>query len=464
MEEVLEGFDDPAPSAAIAEEGGLDAVLDGFDDPPSAEAGSGELDSVLEGFEDASTTEEVTESVTEEPSNWTLSGALQLSLAANIAHDTPPRGVTDHRGLSRLRTTLDLALEGEPVEGWKLKVEGYGRHDLAYAINGRGDYTGELLDSMESEVVLGEAFLRGSPVDGVDLTLGRQIVVWGSSDNLRVTDVLNPLDLREFGMVDIEDLRLPLGMARLDLYRGDWSFGAMVIPEVRFNKSPAWGSDFYPYSVPPPREVVPVDGLDNAEYALTARGIFSGWDMVLYAADLYDDTPHLFAGEARHARVNMVGAAFSAAVGNWLLKGEGAHFEGLRHTTTPGEERSRSELLLGAEYSGFRDTTLSLEVVDRHLHDYDSRLLAEGIERNEWQAALRYRGEFIHGRLVITALGLWAGDSDDDGGLARLTAEYELADALKLTAGGIFYIAGDKSPFDAIADNDRLFLELKYSF
>ncbi len=463
VEEVLEGFDEPSSTAA-ADESGLDEVLQGFDEGGADTGESGELDTVLEGFEvaPASATEVVGSA--DAASAWKLSGAMQLSLATNVDHHAPSSGTPDQHGLSRLRATVDLALEGEPVEAWKLKVEGYARHDLAYDINGRGDYTGVLLDEMETEVELGEAFLRGSPADGVDLTVGRQIVVWGTSDNLRVTDVLNPLDLREFGMVDIEDLRLPLAGARLDLYRGDWSFSLLAIPEIRFNKAPAWGSDFYPYTAPPPREAIPVDGLDNAEYALTARGIFSGWDLALYAADIYDDGPHLVAGEARHARITMVGAAFSAAVENWLLKGEAAHFEGVRHTTIPGGKRARTELLLGAEYSGFRDTTLAIEVADRHLHDYDRRLMLEGIERDEWQLALRYRRELMHSRLALTALGLWAGDSDDDGGLVRLTAEYELADALKLTAGGIFYIAGEQSPFDAIAGNDRLFLELKYSF
>ena len=66
-------------------------------------------------------------------------------------------------------------------------------------------------------------------------------MVWGKSDNLRVTDVLNPLDNREPGLVDIEDLRLPTTMTKLDLYLGDWNLSGMVVHEVRFNKAPALG-------------------------------------------------------------------------------------------------------------------------------------------------------------------------------------------------------------------------------
>ena len=35
-------------------------------------------------------------------------------------------------------------------------------------------------------------------------------------DNLRVTDVLNPMDLRVPGLTDIDDLRLPVTMIKLD--------------------------------------------------------------------------------------------------------------------------------------------------------------------------------------------------------------------------------------------------------
>ena len=64
------------------------------------------------------------------------------------------------------------------------------------------------------------ALLRLFGQHGVDHCdkLGRQIVNWGRSDTVRVLDVINPLDNREPGLVDIEDLRLPVTMARVDYF------------------------------------------------------------------------------------------------------------------------------------------------------------------------------------------------------------------------------------------------------
>jgi len=62
------------------------------------------------------------------------------------------------------------------------------------------------------------------------------VVVWGRSDTIRVTDVLNPIDNRRPGMVDIEDLRLPVAMAKLDYFVGDWRVTPIAILEQRFQK------------------------------------------------------------------------------------------------------------------------------------------------------------------------------------------------------------------------------------
>ncbi|MEA3415028.1 MAG: DUF1302 family protein [Thermodesulfobacteriota bacterium] len=201
--------------------------------------------------------------------------------------------------------------------------------------------------------------------------LGRQIVVWGKSDNIRVTDVLNPLDMREPGLTDIEDLRFPVAMSKLDYYIGDWSLTGIAIHEIRFNKSPEYGSDFYSGSQPPPHEDKPDSCCKNTEYAAAINGIFSGWDISFYWTDYYNDMPNtqLISAvpppqtEWKHARLKMFGAAFNQALGNWLLKAETVYIDGFEFFNRPGKEYSRIDVLAGIEYSGFKDTTVSIEAV-----------------------------------------------------------------------------------------------------
>ncbi len=448
------------------QEAPLEQVLGGFgSDEPDAS-----LDDLLQGFDEAPTNKPVQPvgRKTQPNERWRFSGEIDFSSAYNFAHKRPAAGETDYRGVSRLRTSLDLELEGDLTPDWRLHLALSGKYDAVYGVNGRSDYTAELLDESESEVEIGEAYLQGSLGAEFDLKLGRQILVWGKSDNLRVTDVLNPLDLREPGIVDIEDLRLPVTMAKLDYFSGDWGFTLIAIPEVRFSKLPAFGSDFYPGSGAPPSERVPADAAGHMQYALAANGIFSGWDLSFYWADIYRDQGHLVSTggspELRHARINMAGTASNIAVGNWLLKGELAYLSGLRFSGVPGIKRDRTDILLGVDYSGFDDTTLSAERVVRHLSGFNENLDAAGYSENQWQTALRYQGEFLHARLKLTGVATFYGEALDQGGFVRLSGDYELAEAQILTLGVIFYEAGDGAPFSGSGDNDRLFAGYSYSF
>jgi len=50
------------------------------------------------------------------------------------------------------------------------------------------------------------------------------------------------------------------------------------------------------------------------------------------------------------------------------------------------------------------------------------------------------------------------------GGFSRASVEYDLKDALSITGGVVMYHDGTRTPFSAIANNDRLFFEIKQSF
>jgi len=51
-----------------------------------------------------------------------------------------------------------------------------------------------------------------------DLRVGRQQVVWGEADGLRINDIINPQDFKEFILQDYIDSRIPLWMGKIDYY------------------------------------------------------------------------------------------------------------------------------------------------------------------------------------------------------------------------------------------------------
>ncbi len=331
-----------------------------------------------------------------------------------------------------------------------------------------------MVNEYEKELELKDTYVQGRLTDHLDTKIGRQVVVWGTLDNLRITDVLNPLDLRLPGLTDIDDLRLPVTMVKFDYYFGNWALSAMAIPEVRFSKLPVLGSDFYPSSVSRPPEDKPDNGFQDVPYAAALTGVFSGWDIGFYGASIYADQayaelvspapPGQFV--RKHARINMLGTAANLAAGNWLLKAEAAWIRGLRYTNTPGTEYTRLDLGGGVEYSGFSEATVSLEAANRQIFDYHLRIEQPPDEtrENAFQWALRITKDFLNDTLTLTVLASTFGITADDGAFERLDAEYDLTDAVSVRGGVVFYQAGDKGVFQDVAANDRLFVVLKYNF
>lgn len=423
---------------------------------------------VLEGFEQAPIAPAADRP---EPSvsSLRLGGWFKLGGTYNFDHTAPGGRGTDWRGLSRLRTELLAEAELRLPAEWRFFASGKGFYDFAYLLNGRGNYTEEVLESYEKELELREGWLSGPLAQGVDLKVGRQIVAWGRSDNVRVTDVLNPLDQREPGLTDIEDLRLPVAMLRLDAFTGPWRLTGVAVPEIRFDKRPRFGHDFFPLDGPLPPERKPADRLKNTEFGAALTGTFPGWDLSLYLADFYDDLPHLQdtadGPVLSHSRLTMIGAAGSAAFGNFLLFGELAHSDGLQFFNESGKF-ARSEVLLGTEYTGFRDTTISLEGVWRHLHGFRSSLALPPDETGEdsFDTVLRVTRTFWHERLKLTLLAFTFGPFGQDGALQRLQASYELRDGMNLTGGVVLFSSGGLPAFRKVGDNDRAFMEFRYDF
>ncbi len=476
LDEVLGGFDDK-PARPSAQPDPVDGVLGGFDEPESqSEAEPAKLDKALEGFPDQSAPAKAPDGKARAvrpmlPEWLDLSGELTLLSIYNPAHNAPEPGSADHRGLSALQAKLRLQADMDLPKGWKARIAGYGLHDLAYAIKGRDDFTQEQLDSLESEAELTEAWLRGGLASWLDIKIGRQIVVWGKSDNLRVTDVLNPLDTRVPGLTDIEDLRLPVFMTRLDAYSGSWNLSGYVIHEPRSNKTPPYGSDFYPGgSSPPPPEDKPSWSLENQELALSLSGTFTGMDLALYGAYIFSDLGHLEYTPTgllrRYEKLYMAGAAANLAMGSWLIKSELAHFNGLEFANDPGASYDRSDFMLGLEYSGFSDTTISLEWSLSWLWNFQEQLAAapDVARQDDHRWALRFTRSFMHEELELTVLAAVLAPDFQGGGYIRSQLDYDWGQGLHIKGGVVFYLGGDRPPYTVVGDNHRLFLEFEYSF
>ena len=283
---------------------------------------------------------------------------------------------------------------------------------------------------------INEFYLQGNVTDKIDIKVGRQIVVWGKSDNIRITDSLNPMDRTAPGMVDIEDLRLGRGMMKVDYFMDKWSLSGIVLQENRFSTMPEVGSDYYSsgFAMLPDE---PNNDRDNKGVALSLNGNLEGQDIAFYFSNQYVDNTNY--------KSNMLGMAYNKVLGNFLLKTEIAHFDNYDSSTVT----AKTDGLIGAEYNGISDGSLSLEIANKD---------------EDIQYALRFTQSYLNQTLDFTALYSGYGKELEDGGFTRIWTDYAYNDEVSLSLGFIDYIGGDNTYFEKIKDNDRIFGSLKYSF
>ena len=469
---------------ALSGDDAIENDLDGFEEEVLAESeedlGFNDLDGFSMDEETESTSIVVVEVIetSEEPSNFSLNGNVAFKTAYGYRDHTIDS--VEYRGVNQAQTSLYLQADYKINSDWKVRVSGDAFYDAIYDLRDQ-PYNDDVLDAYQTQLRFDDTYIQGRITHDLDIKVGRQIVVWGKSDNIRITDVINPLDNRLPGMTDIEDLRLPTTMMKLDYYLGDWNFSGMVIAESRIFLEAAPYGEFFPVSSIFPTAPKPFFDLEqpatswnNTQYAFAANGVFSGWDLSFYAADVYDSKWHLEGSTPANlqrvvSKIKMLGSAVNIASGSWLLKGEFAFMSGVRYNSTL-DDKERADALVGVDYMGISDTVLSVEFAAKHIFDYEDQMGSlttpkpDYVDENEYQTAIRATRSFVNDTINATALLSMFGASWEYGGFSRVWVEYEVATGLNANFGFVDYIGGDKPFMDAISDNDRVFADLTYSF
>lgn len=173
----------------------------------------------------------------------TVEGELAAQFATHL-HETPPR--VPVRGLQ-----LNLKYEAQGDE-LRLHAQGRLRWNDAYRSPA---YARESREAYRLSADWRELHATGR-AGRWNLSAGLQQVVWGRADELRVLDIVNPLDLREFVLPGLGAARRPVPMLRAVRAIGDDSLELLYLPWFVPTRPALPGSAFGPPV--PPADAAPV--------------------------------------------------------------------------------------------------------------------------------------------------------------------------------------------------------------
>jgi hypothetical protein len=320
------------------------------------------------------------------------------------------------------------------------------------------------------------------------LTLGKQQIVWGKSDGLKVLDVVNPRDFREFILEDFEDSRIPLWAFNAEIPIRDVVLQLIWLPDQTYDAFPPQDG-LYAFTIgrfglnAPQGVQVDLRPLDrpsriftDSDAGVRLSTFWRGWDLTLNYLYHYHDIPIPFQKRSTTAagplvtitpsyrRTHLFGSTFSNAFGDLTVRSELAYSTDRYYPTeNPAEadgvvETPELKYVLGLDWYGFSETLLSFQLFQSWLTRNESGLLRDDPETVFTVLARR---EFLNDQLVLEVI--WLQDFHHADGLVRPRATYELSDTLRCRFGLDLFYGSRNGVFGEFDENDRISLSLEWS-
>ena len=404
--------------------------------------------------------------------------------------------------LAKARQSVDVAFS-QRWQRLRVLASVHGEWDGAYQFN-RADYDAATVDAYASLLLLRETYAALS-LGPVELTVGRQIVVFGEGDAISPLDLANPRDMREPGLADLVDMRVPVLATRVGYFQGVHRFEALWIHEAAFGfRTPPMG----PFSPLPAvfDDAAARFGVDARDllqdrvlrYAHLGGGFGAdqqqlllrwvrrgeGVDVGLVAGSVLDqqgvvaglDLGALIGGTdpdvtvpLQHLRYQIIGTTGAWVRGGFLVKWELAYARGRPigisdldavPPTFGYVRRDAVDAMIGVTYRGFRSTTVALELgktslrqpADAALFPVDAALTVARIQRS-----------FLRERLDLLGVFMAFGARAQYGWLARAEATALVSEGVHVGAGYVTYHPGEAfGPFAGLDRHDRLMLRLRW--
>ncbi len=326
-----------------------------------------------------------------------------------------------------------------------------------------------------------ELSLIFSPLDFVDVKLGRQVLTWGTGDLLFVNDLF-PKDWKSFFCGrDTEYLKAPADAVKVSVFLDLVNLDLVYLP--LFNGSDYIDGNRLSYWNPLLGRTAGRDHVfhdedrdaffDDDEWAVRLYRTINGIEAAFYAYDGYWKTPEGFnprSGRLIYPRLRVYGASVRSDLLGGLGNVEAGYYDSLddRQGNDPYVRNSEWRFLAGFEHELGRDFTGGLQYYLEYMDDYADyqRTLPAGMagkDRSHSIFTLRLTKLLLNQNLTLSCFAYYS-PTDEDCYL-RPKASYKINDYW-LIEGGINLFLGedDDTFFGQLEDNSNAFLATRVSF
>ena len=342
----------------------------------------------------------------------------------------------------------------------------------------KGDVFGDLVTE-EADFDLREANIFLSPLEFMDLKVGRQILTWGTGDLIFINDLF-PKDWQSFFIGrDNEYLKAPSDAAKVSLF-GDWAnldivYTPQFDPDRFINGSRLsyWnsnlgrlaGEDAVIHTDKPNR------WFKDSELAARLYKNINNYEFALYGYRGYWKSPggQNVASQAIFPDLNVYGASVRGAIGKGIGNLEVGYYESADDLSGKNNliDNSQMRYLIGYTQEIARDFTAGLQYYLEQMLDYSqykSNLTSGPVrDRDRHLITLRLT-KLLMNQNLRCSLFTYFSPSDKDVHI-RPNINYKLNDNLALEIGGnIFFGDYPNTFFGQFRNNTNVYAGVRYSF
>ena len=141
-------------------------------------------------------------------SNYSVIGWITQSASYGLEQPSHLFGRTDSE-LNGLQPSLFIQADGKFSDELKFRVSGKYYHDPIYQIKSDAPHSIEERNQLRNRLEIRDFYFDYQAENGLYFKVGNQILAWGLSEYIRVTDQINVEDQFAIAQQDLEDLRLP---------------------------------------------------------------------------------------------------------------------------------------------------------------------------------------------------------------------------------------------------------------
>jgi hypothetical protein len=398
------------------------------------------------------------ESIWQPEVNWSINDAVDITFIGRLRFDTQD----------------NLGYQGDRLDTY-------------------GSLNGPVYEGSNSDFEIREWYID-TEMAGVFWRLGKQQVVWGQADGLKILDVINPQSYREFILDDFDDSRIPLWMINAEIPIGDDdSLQLLWVVDQSYHRFANNGSDYQitsPLLVPQPIVGVdiasfeldkPDNLLKDSDLGLRYSKFYHGWDLTFNYLYHYLDSPVFYqqlsnnsiAIDAKYQRSHLFGLTASKAFDAWTIRSEIGYSTDSYHLLNPDSKQNSKAFVdyqgirhskdlssvIGLDWQGLEDVMFSIQWFQSSLLDYDNAMYRP--KYNQIFSFL-YQQNFSNETWQLEVLGMYGVDQSDTS--IQVELSHMLEDNIELWLGVDLFGGDQQSLFGQFNDTDRLVLGFGWGF